>query len=141
MADRTETLALIQRFFASLSVRDFAGVMDCFSEDVIHDTPYGRREIGWEEFERYLIHRRRCYRSEYDAMVAMSDEKGRRGAAEFVLRATYTETDEWLGESPPKASGQVVTLSAGMFFEVDDGRISRLSFLIDQATFINRLAA
>jgi steroid delta-isomerase-like uncharacterized protein len=140
MADRTETEALVARFFSSLAVRDIAGTMDCLSEDIIHDTPYGKREIGWEPFERYIIHRMRCYRTEYDGLVILSDSSGLRAAAEFVLKAEYIDDDELLGSDGPSASGQRVSLQAGMFFEVDENRITRLSAAFDRITILEQLA-
>jgi steroid delta-isomerase-like uncharacterized protein len=140
MADRVATEALVARFFSSLAVRDIAGTMDCLSEDIIHDTPYGNREIGWEPFERYIIHRMRCYRTEYDGLVILSDPSGHRAAAEFVLRAEYIDDDERYGADGPSARGQKLTLQAGMFFEIEDDRIMRLSAAFDRIAILEQLA-
>lgn len=141
MADRTETEALITGFFNSLEVRDIAGALARVGEDVVHDTFYGEREIGWESFERYLIHRSRCYRTEYDALVVMSDPSGHRAAAEFVLKVQYLVDDDRLGPDAPQAADQQMAVAAGVFFEVDDERITRVSATFDSKAALEQLGA
>jgi steroid delta-isomerase-like uncharacterized protein len=56
-------------------------------------------------------------------MVIMVSEDGRRAAAEFTVRGSYLKTDEGL----PPADGQTYSLPAGTFFEVEDGKITRVT--------------
>jgi len=53
----------------------------------------------------------------------MVSESGVRAAAEFTVDGQYIATAEGL----PSANGQHYSLPAGIFFEVDDGRISRVT--------------
>ncbi len=53
----------------------------------------------------------------------MVGQGGGRAAAEFTVRGTYLSTAEGL----PEANGQTYSLPAGIFFEVDDGLISRVT--------------
>ena len=48
---------------------------------------------------------------------------GTRAAAEFTVRGTYLATAEGL----PEANGQRYTLPAGIFFDIDDDKISRVT--------------
>ncbi|MEQ1841911.1 MAG: nuclear transport factor 2 family protein, partial [Verrucomicrobiales bacterium] len=51
------------------------------------------------------------------------NDKGDRSAAEFFIRGTYLKSDEGL----PPANGQTYHLRVGAFFEVADGRITRVT--------------
>ena len=53
----------------------------------------------------------------------MASKDGRRAAAEFIVHGEYLSTDEGL----PPAKGQRYELPAGTFFELSDGRISRVT--------------
>ena len=56
-------------------------------------------------------------------IVVMATESGDRGSAEFVVHGEYLATDEGL----PPANGQKYVLPAGAFFDIRDGRITRVT--------------
>jgi steroid delta-isomerase-like uncharacterized protein len=53
----------------------------------------------------------------------MTSEDGRRASAEFNVHGVYKNTDEGL----PAAKGQTYLLPGGTFFEIDSGRIKRVT--------------
>lgn len=120
-ADRSA--ALIQRYYASFNAGDWTAMLDCLSEDVVHDINQGRRESGAAAFRAFLARMERCYREQLRDIVVMASEDGRRAAAEFVVHGEYLATDEGL----PPANGQRYVLPAGAFFEVAGEKISRVS--------------
>ena len=63
------------------------------------------------------------YREELRDLVIFADDTGTRGAAEFVVHGTYLKTDPGL----PEAAGQTYILPAGSFFDLKDGKISRIT--------------
>ncbi|MNE59549.1 hypothetical protein D3C80_1546490 [compost metagenome] len=65
----------------------------------------------------------RCYKETLTDMVIMVSEDGNRAAAEFVVNGEYLVTDEGL----PEANGQKYVLPAGAFFELKDGKVSRVT--------------
>lgn len=123
MSDPAATRDLVSRYYKAFNARDIAAMLACLHEDVVHDINEGKREIGHDAFERFLIHMNRCYRERLDAIVVMTNEGGNRAAAEFVVHGEYLATDTGL----PEARGQTYTLPAGCFFEIDDGLISRVT--------------
>jgi steroid delta-isomerase-like uncharacterized protein len=98
-------------------------MLACLSEDVIHDINQGGREIGKEKFRWFNARMTRHYDEELGDIEIMVNDGGGRAAAEFTVRGTYLATDEGL----PEANGQRYTLPAGIFFEIDDGEISRVT--------------
>ena len=120
---RDETEALIRRYYQKFNAQDVAGMTACVAENVVHDVNQGERRKGKAKFTAFLEHMNRCYREELRDIVVLSSADGRHAAAEFVVHGKYLATDE--GSLPAK--GQTYVLSAGAFFEVADGAITRVS--------------
>ncbi|WP_127522490.1 ketosteroid isomerase-related protein [Mesorhizobium sp. Z1-4] len=121
--NRTEAEALIGRYLDAFNKGDVDGMLACLHEDIVHDINQGGREIGRDRFRWFMATMNRHYREALSDIVVMVDENGRRAAAEFTVRGTYLETAEGL----PPAGGQSYSLPAGIFFEIDDGLISRVT--------------
>ncbi|TDH36156.1 hypothetical protein E2A64_12765 [Pseudohoeflea suaedae] len=117
------TRDLIERYFAAFNDHSIEGMLACLHEDVAHDVNQGERRIGLASFKEFSIHMERSYREQLSDMVIMVSEDGNRAAAEFTVRGEYLATDEGL----PPADGQTYSLPAGTFFEIDDGKISRVT--------------
>ncbi|WP_322990056.1 MULTISPECIES: ketosteroid isomerase-related protein [unclassified Hoeflea] len=120
---RVETTALISRYLDAFNAKDFDAMLACLSDDVIHDINQGGREIGKEKFRWFNASMARHYDEELGDIAIMVDESGNRAAAEFTVRGSYLATAEGL----PEANGQRYSLPAGIFFEIDDSLISRVS--------------
>lgn len=123
MTHRTDSLALLSRYYAAFNAGDGQAMLACLSEDVAHDINQGERQIGKPAFAAFLDHMDRCYRERLADIVPMVSEDGTRGAAEFVVHGEYLATDEGL----PRATGQRYVLPAGAFFDIANGRIARVS--------------
>lgn len=65
----------------------------------------------------------RCYRERLTDLVIMTSAAGRRAAAEFVVHGEYLSDDEGV----PPARGQTYVLPAGAFFEIEEGKVARIS--------------
>jgi steroid delta-isomerase-like uncharacterized protein len=120
---RDDTAALIRRYLAAFNAGDSDGMLECLHEDVAHDINQGGREIGKEKFRWFNAEMSRHYEERLADIVIMVAEGGVRAAAEFTVHGTYKTTAEGL----PPANGQSYTLPAGIFFEIDDGLISRVT--------------
>jgi len=118
-----DTKALIGRYLDAFNASDWDAMLACLHEDVAHDINEGGREIGKEKFRWFNAEMARHYDERLADIAIMVGEGGVRAAAEFTVHGTYKATAEGL----PKASGQTYTLPAGIFFEVDDGLISRVT--------------
>lgn len=117
------TEALIRAYYDRFSLRDVEGFLGLLADDVSHDINQGGSEIGKAAFRKFLEHMNRTYREEVHDLVIMTEPTGTRAAAEFTIRGTYLMTDGGL----PIARGQKYTLRVGAFFEVSEGRITRIS--------------
>lgn len=134
-ADRTS--ALILRFYAAYNRRDVDAMLDCVSEDVVHDVNQGQRESGKAALRAYFERILRCYHEELRDIVVLSIDDGTRAAAEFVQHGVYQDTEPGL----PPALGQRYVLPGGGFFSVHLGKIARVAHhynLHERATQIQR---
>ncbi|MEM6464266.1 MAG: ketosteroid isomerase-related protein [Pseudomonadota bacterium] len=131
----TETL--IRAFFDALNARDSEAVLELVAEDVVHDTGEGGREIGRERLRWFLAKRAKHFAEHFADIAVMTSQDSHRAAAEYTLRGSYLKTVEGL----PPARGQSFSLSAGTFFDIDDGLISRVSTCYDLKVLSRQLEA
>jgi steroid delta-isomerase-like uncharacterized protein len=126
---RADTLALLTRYYAAFNAGDWAGMLDCLSDNVAHDINQGGRQVGKAAFTAFLGHMERCYKERLEQIALMASEDGARAAAEFVVHGAYLATDDGL----PEATGQTYVLPAGAFIAVESGKISRLTMTYNLA--------
>ncbi|KIC28928.1 MULTISPECIES: ketosteroid isomerase-related protein [unclassified Leisingera] len=130
----TDTIA---RYFAAFNAGDTDTMLDCLDEQIAHHVNEGKIRVGKEKFAEFCAHMDRCYKEELTDMVIFSAEGGSRAAAEFIVNGTYLATDEGL----PEAKGQTYRLPAGSFFELKDGKISRVTTYYNLADWIAQVSA
>ena len=123
MDPRSATEAVIRRYYDAFNRDDVEAMADCLADDVAHDVNQGGRRVGIAAFRAFCAHMARCYRERLEDIAIMATDDGRRAAAEFVVEGRYLATDDGL----PPATGQAYRLPAGAFFELRDGRISRIT--------------
>ena len=130
------TIMLIRRYIDAFNAGDRDAMLACLSDDVAHDINEGERQIGKEKFRWFLGMMDRHYRERLEDVVVMAGQGGGRAAAEFTVHGTYLATAEGL----PEAKGQRYSLPAGIFFEVDDGLISRVTTFYNLAQWTAQVA-
>ena len=114
---------LISRYYAAFNAGNAAGMLDCVTEDVEHRVNEGGIRRGREKFAEFCGHMGISYREELRDIVVFCNEDGSRAAAEFTVYGTYLQTDPGL----PEAKGQTYILPAGAFFDIREGKISRVT--------------
>ena len=117
------TGTVIQSYYDAFNRGDVAAFLDLVADDVVHDINQGEREIGKDAFRAFVNRMNRCYRETLTDIVIFESRDGTRGAAEFVVNGRYLATDDGM----PEATGQDYVLPAGAFFEVQDGKVARIT--------------
>lgn len=118
-----ETNALIKSYYEAFNAGNMKLFFSLLSENIIHDTNQGGREIGIAPFIVFMERMNKSYKEQLTDITIMSTPDGTRGAAEFVVHGEYLQTDEGF----PGAKGQRYHLPAGAFFEVRGGKIARIT--------------
>ncbi|WP_299355293.1 ketosteroid isomerase-related protein [uncultured Shimia sp.] len=126
----------IQRYYDAFNAGDLAGMLDCLSEDFVHDVNEGDRRSGKEAFADFCGHMNACYKEELTDIVLMASADGTRGAAEFTVNGTYLKTDGNL----PEAKGQSYRLPGGGFFSLKDGKITRVTTYYNLAEWMRQVS-
>lgn len=118
-----DTTELLQRYYAAFNAGNWEDMLSFLADDVQHDINEGQTQRGKAAFRTFLAKMDAHYREQATDLVVMSTPDGRRGAAEFVIHGEYLQTDEGL----PEANGQKYVLPVGAFFEVQNGKIARVT--------------
>jgi steroid delta-isomerase-like uncharacterized protein len=137
MSAHTETLALIARYYDAFNHGDMPAFLSLLSDDVAHDINQGGREIGRDAFAAFMTRMNRNYRERLVDITLFASTDGTRAAAEFTVLGEYLQTDEGL----PQARGQTYRLPAGAFFEVRDGRVTRISNYYNLQDWLKQVGA
>ena len=114
---------IVKTYFDAFNAGDVDGMLACLSDDVAHHVNEGDIRVGKEKFAAFCAHMNDCYREELTDMVIFTSPDDRRAAAEYVVNGTYVATDEGL----PEARGQTYKIPAGSFFDLRDGKITRVT--------------
>ena len=133
---RADTLALISRYYAAFNAGDPEGMLACLSDDIEHRVNEGAPRIGKAMFAEFCSHMGVSYRETLKDIVIFATDNGLRAAAEFVVHGEYLKTDPGL----PEARGQTYVLPAGGFFEVQDGRITRITTFYNLNDWIRQVS-
>lgn len=134
---RAESEDLIRRYYAAFNAGDARGMLALVTDDIEHRVNEGGVRRGRDAFAEFCSHMGVSYRERLEDMVIFASEDGSRGAAEFTVHGTYLQTDPGL----PEAHGQTYVLPAGAFFDLRDGRISRITTFYNLADWIRQVSA
>ena len=128
---------LINTYYAAFNNQDWEGMLALRTDDIAHDVNQGEREIGKEAFREFLARMDRCYSERVCDLVVLTNDKIPRAAAEFIIEGTYKATDgDFLA-----ATGQRYTLPVGAFFEIRDGKISRITNYYNLQEWLRQIGA
>jgi len=128
---------LIQRYYDLFNSGDREALLEMLSEDVVHEINEGGEEVGGEAFRKFLERMDRCYQEQVERLIVFSHDNPNRAAAEFFIRGKYVATDDGL----PEASGQTYHLRVGAFFEITNGKISRITNYYNLAAWLKMVGA
>lgn len=129
---------IIQNYYATFNTGDREAFLSLLTEDVVHELNQGGVEIGVPAFRAFLERMDRCYAEQVEDLVVFAvPSTPLRGAAEFYIRGTYLHTDEGL----PPAAGQTYFLRVGAFFELRDGKISRITNYYNLQEWLRQVGA
>lgn len=131
------TRAAIEAYYAAFNAGDAQGMLEQVTEDIEHRVNEGGIRRGKALFAEFCAHMGVSYREELRDLVIFVNPEGTRGAAEFTVHGTYLKTDPGL----PEARGQTYVLPAGAFFDLREGRISRVTTFYNLADWVRQVSA
>lgn len=127
---------LLHTYYDAFNRGDAAGMLALLSDDVLHEPCQGEPRHGKQLFTEFLDHMNRCYKEQVINPSILYSADGTRASAEFRLDGTYLQTDEPL----PAARGQNYVLRVGTFFDIKDGKITRVSNHYNLQSWIDQIS-
>lgn len=137
MTEPAATRDLIARYYAAFNAGDAAGMLACVSDDIEHRVNEGAIRRGRALFAEFCAHMGVSYAETLREIEIFVNDGGTRAAAEFVVHGTYLATDPGL----PPAHGQTYVLPAGAFFDVAQGKITRITTFYNLADWVAQVSA
>lgn len=131
------TDTLIRDYYDAFNRQDMAHFLSLLTDDVAHDINQGERESGKSAFASFMEKMNASYQEEIVDLVVLTDEQARNASVEFTVVGKYLNTDEGL----PEANGQTYRLRAGAFFDIRDGKISRVTNYYNLPEWIAQVSA
>lgn len=119
-----EATEIVKRYFDYFNSGNNEGMISLLDKDVAHEVNQGDTRKGTQLFKEFMKHMDTCYKENLRDIVVMSSPSSKnRVSAEFIVDGTYLKTDKGL----PEARNQKYSVRAGTFFEISDGKISRIT--------------
>ncbi len=132
----TTARASIAAYYDAFNAGNAAGMLAQVTDDIEHRVNEGGIRRGRALFAEFCAHMGVSYRETLRDMVIYATPDGTRGAAEFTVHGEYLQTDPGL----PEARGQTYILPAGAFFDLKDGRISRVTTFYNLADWVRQVS-
>ena len=127
----------VTAYYAAFNAENPAGMLACVTEDIEHRVNEGGIRLGAAKFAEFCAHMGVSYREQLRDIEIFVNETGTRAAAEFTVHGEYLKTDPGL----PEARGQKYILPAGSFFDLADGKISRITTFYNLNDWIAQVSA
>lgn len=114
---------ILEKYYDAFNGQNVAGMLGLLTDDVEHYPSQGELRKGKGSFEEFLNHMNNCYLEKVANLKTLYSTDGTFAAAEFDLDGKYLKTD---GDFIP-ANGQTYKLRVGAFFDIENGKIKRVS--------------
>ncbi|MFZ1988807.1 MAG: ketosteroid isomerase-related protein [Alphaproteobacteria bacterium] len=131
-----ETQTLIEAYYAAFNAGNVPGMLACVADDLRHEVNQGKVRNGKAAFGSFCAEMNAHYREKLEGITIMVAPGGARVAAEFWVNGAYLKTS---AGSPP-AHGQRYRLRAGTFFEIANGKITRVTTYYNAADWLRQVS-
>ena len=127
---------IVKRYFDAFNAGDVPGMLACLSDDVTHHVNQGEVRTGKDAFAEFCAMMNQRYAETVSNLVIFEAPDQSRAAAEYTVKGTYMMADP----GQPPAHGQPYTLSAGSFFDLKDGLITRVTTRFSTADWLRQVS-
>lgn len=135
-AQQGQTIQLVKTYFEALNKKDMNLYFSIIDKNVIHDINQGTSEQGIEKFKEFMKKAGDSFDEKLSNLVIMVSDDGKYAAARWLDHGTYIK--DFVGMDIP-AKNQKYTLSGGHFFEIQHGKITRVTTYYNIADFMEQV--
>jgi steroid delta-isomerase-like uncharacterized protein len=118
-----KTRELINAYYSAFNRKDIESFLSLLTDDVEHHVNQGKVQSGKNAFRDFMGTMDAHYDEQVEDLVVMVSENGERAAAEFTINGVYKKTQAGL----PPAANQKYKISVGAFFQIKNGKVSRIT--------------
>lgn len=123
MNSNQASIQLVKEYYHAFNKEKWEEFFAYLAPNVVHDLNQGPRQVGVPAFREFMQEMVRCYAEQVVNLNVMANAEGTRLAAEFVIEGKYLQSQAGL----PEAKGQTYRLPVGAFFEIQDGKVARIT--------------
>jgi len=131
------TREIIELYYQHFNQADMNNMLALLDDQIEHDVNQGERQTGKKLFASFMDRMNRCYKEQVHHINIMVNHDGTRAAAEFIVDGSYLVTDNDL----PAANGQQYSIPCGAFFEVHQGKITRVTNYYNLNAWLKQVGA
>jgi steroid delta-isomerase-like uncharacterized protein len=117
------TRKVMESYYEAFNRQDWTTMLSLLHPDVVHDINQGEAEKGSEAFAGFLARMAHAYQERVHELEIFVNSSGSRAAVEYFVSGTYLHSEPGF----PAARGQRYTLRGGGFFEIQAGKITRVT--------------
>lgn len=130
---------IVSAYYAAFNRGDWDAMCAFLADEVVHDLNQGERQTGRATFRAFLARMERSYREQLHDIVVLggTGAHASRVGAEYVVHGEYLVADEGL----PPARGQRYVLPGGAFFDVSNGKITRVTNYYNLQDWLRQVGA
>lgn len=115
---------IVEKYFEYFNNGSRDEMLSLLHENINHEVNQSDTRKGIQLFKEFMKHMDICYKENLRDIVVMASGKSEsRVSAEFIVDGVYLKTDKGL----PEARNQKYSVRAGSFFEVENGKITRVT--------------
>jgi steroid delta-isomerase-like uncharacterized protein len=127
---------LIKKYYDAFNRQDYATMLACVSDDVVHEVNEGDVQKGIGLFKDFLGVMDTHYSEQVKNLAVFSSETPGRFAAEFNIDGRYIKSQKGL----PEANNQPYFIRVGAFLEVQGSKIARITNYYNLQNWIKAVA-
>ncbi len=131
-----KTVKLIETYFDALNKKDMGLYFSIMDKTVIHDINQGTSEQGTEKYKKFMKKVGDSFDEKLSDLIIMVSDDGKYAAARWIDHGIYIK--DFPGMDIP-AKNQKYALAGGHFFEIRNGKLSRVTTYYNAADFMDQV--
>lgn len=133
---QNRTIKLIETYYSALNSKDMKVLFAIMDPNVTHDINQGPSEQGIDKFKQFMENANRSFDEKLSNIIILVSDDGKYASARWIDHGIYFKTYPDMGIA---ASNQIFTVPGGHFFEIRNGKLSRVTTFYNNNDFKTQL--
>lgn len=129
-------LDIVKSYYNNFNNRNWQGMLDIVSDDIVHYPNEGEPRHGKELFAQFLRKMDTAYNEKLTGMIFYTTSDPSKIAVQFTVNGIYKIAEDGL----PPAHGQSYVIPAAAFLEIRDGRVRSVTTYYNLQEWIEKVS-